>query len=79
MAIAYIAPAPASTLNQQHLQWEPWPFQVSLTMVMFTERNVNFCTLKTPISCLYSLQATPPQTYNVYKKPTPKKREWFLS
>lgn len=23
MAIAYIAYAPASTLNQQHLQWEP--------------------------------------------------------
>jgi hypothetical protein len=42
MAIAYIAYAPASTLNQQRLQWEPWPFEVSPTMVMFTERNVKF-------------------------------------
>ncbi len=48
MAIAYIAYAPASTLNQQHLQWEPWPFQVSLTMVMFMQRNVKFVLWRPP-------------------------------
>jgi hypothetical protein len=60
MAIAYIAYAPASTLNQRHLQWEPWPFEVSLTMVMFTQRNVKFI-LWRPLFHAYKVYKQPPK------------------
>ncbi len=60
MAIAYIAYAPASTMNQQYLQWERWPFEVKLTMVMFTQRNVNTL-LSRPRFHAYKVYKQPPQ------------------
>lgn len=77
MAIAYIAYAPASTLNQQHLQWEPLDlyltFAKRVSPWLCLPKEMSNLYFEDPDFMLIKFTSNPPKNNTVYKKPNPTK------